>query len=99
MELRKLGRLGPEISVVGFGAWEAGGDMWGANQSEDQVVAAIRAAMDAGMTWIDTAEVYGDGRSEELVARAVAGRGDAVSIFTELATRSAGSGFRWEELR
>jgi methylglyoxal reductase len=99
MELRTLGRLGPEISVVGYGAWEAGGDMWGANQSEDAVVTAIRAAMDAGMTWIDTAEVYGDGRSEELVAKAVEGRGDGVSIFTKLAPKPAGSGFRPEQVQ
>jgi aryl-alcohol dehydrogenase-like predicted oxidoreductase len=98
MELRTLGRLGPEISVVGFGAWEAGGDMWGANQSEDAVVTAIRAGIDAGMTWIDTAEVYGGGRSEELVARALAGRGDGVSIFTKLAPEPAGSGFRPEQV-
>jgi aryl-alcohol dehydrogenase-like predicted oxidoreductase len=99
MELRKLGRQGPEISVVGYGAWEAGGDMWGSNESDDAVIAAIRAAKDAGMTWIDTAEVYGDGRSEELVGRAVAGNGGGVSIFTKLAPKPAGSGFRPEQVR
>jgi aryl-alcohol dehydrogenase-like predicted oxidoreductase len=98
MELRKLGRQGPEISVVGYGAWEAGGDMWGGNESDDAVIAAIRSAKDAGMTWIDTAEVYGDGRSEELVGRAVAGNGD-VSIFTKLAPKPSGSGFRPEQVR
>jgi aryl-alcohol dehydrogenase-like predicted oxidoreductase len=99
MEVRILGRFGPEISVVGFGAWEAGGDMWGANQSEDAVVTAIRAAIDAGMTWIDTAEVYGDGRSEKLVAKAMAGQADGVSIFTKLAPKPAGSGFRPEQVQ
>jgi aryl-alcohol dehydrogenase-like predicted oxidoreductase len=99
MELRKLGRQGPEISVVGYGAWEAGGDMWGANESDDAVIAAIRAAVHAGMTWIDTAEVYGRGRSEELVGRALADSGGAVSIFTKLAPKPAGSGFRPEQVR
>jgi methylglyoxal reductase len=99
MDVQKLGRLGPAISVVGFGAWEAGGNMWGANESDDAVVAAIRAAMDAGMTWIDTAEVYGDGRSEELVAKAVAGQADGVSIFTKVAPKPAGSGFRPEQVQ
>jgi methylglyoxal reductase len=99
VDRRKLGSGGPEISVVGYGAWEAGGDMWGPNESEGAVVEAIRAAIDAGMTWIDTAEVYGDGRSEQLVAKAVADRRDDVLIFTKVAPRPAGSGFRAEEIK
>jgi aryl-alcohol dehydrogenase-like predicted oxidoreductase len=99
MELRKLGSEGPEISVVGFGAWEAGGDTWGPNPSEDRVIQAIRAGLDAGMTWIDTAEVYGRGRSEELVGRAVAGRREEVQIFTKVAPRGAGTGFRPNEVK
>src|SRR5207248_6189359 len=71
MQTRRLGRAGPEISVVGFGAWEAGGNMWGPNESDQGVVDAIRAGLDAGMTWTDTAEVYGNGRSEELVGKAI----------------------------
>ena len=59
------------MSVIGFGAWEAGGDAWGANPSEDDVIGAMRAALDAGMSWIDTAEVYGNGVSESLVGRAI----------------------------
>jgi methylglyoxal reductase len=99
MEMRKLGSHGPEISVVGYGAWEAGGDMWGPNQSEPDIVEAMRAGFDAGMTWIDTAEVYGDGHSEELVAKAVAGRRDEVMIFTKVAPRPAGTGFRPAQVR
>jgi aryl-alcohol dehydrogenase-like predicted oxidoreductase len=99
MELRKLGRMGPEVSVVGYGAWEAGGDMWGANESEEVVVEAMRAAMDAGMTWIDTAEVYGRGRSEQLVGRAVQGRREQVLIFTKVAPRPSGSGFRADQVK
>jgi len=92
MRTKKLGRNGPEISIVGFGAWEAGGDMWGPNESEQQVVDAIQAAIEAGMTWVDTAEVYGNGRSEELVGKAIAGRRDEVLVFTKVAPREDGDG-------
>lgn len=101
MERRKLGSQGPEISVVGYGAWEAGGDMWGENESDDQVMDAIRAAIDSGMNWIDTAEVYGHGRSEELVGRAIRGRREDVLIFTKVAPQEedgGGTGFRPEEV-
>src|SRR5918996_1030512 len=74
MRTRQLGSNGPEISVIGYGAWEAGGDAWGPNESDQVVIDAIGAGIDAGITWIDTAEVYGDGQSEELVGRAIEGR-------------------------
>lgn len=93
MEMRKLGNQGPEVSVVGYGAWEAGGDFWGPNESDEAVLAAMRAAIDAGMSWIDTAEVYGEGRSERLVGQAVAGRRQEVLVFTKVAPRPGGSGF------
>jgi aryl-alcohol dehydrogenase-like predicted oxidoreductase len=99
MEMRQLGTDGPRISVVGYGAWEAGGTDWGANASDDDVVASMRAVFDAGMNWIDTAEVYGKGRSEELVARAVADRRDEVLIFTKVAPDEEGTGIRPDEIR
>jgi aryl-alcohol dehydrogenase-like predicted oxidoreductase len=99
MRIRKLGSGGPEISVIGFGAWEAGGTEWGPNPSDDQVIEAIRAGLDAGITWVDTAEVYGDGTSEELVGRAVEGRRDDLVIATKVAPRPDGTGFRREEVR
>lgn len=102
MRTRKLGSAGPEISVVGYGAWEAGGDMWGPNRSDDEVVEAMRTAIDAGMTWIDTAEVYGNGRSEELVGAAIAGRRDEVLVFTKVAPKEdggGGTGVRPEQVR
>src|SRR5688572_11617015 len=98
MRTSRLGRQGPEISVIGFGAWEAGGDAWGPNESEDEVVRAIRAGIDAGMTWVDTAEVYGRGLSERLVGQAVRDRRDEVEIATKVAPRPSGSGFRPEEV-
>jgi aryl-alcohol dehydrogenase-like predicted oxidoreductase len=96
---RTLGTDGPEISVIGYGAWEAGGADWGPNASDDVVVDSIRTIFDVGINWIDTAEVYGQGRSEELVARAVAGRRDQVLIFTKVAPDDEGSGIRPEEIR
>src|SRR5688572_21363803 len=99
MRKRKLGAHGPEISVVGYGAWEAGGTAWGPNESEDVIVEAIRAGMDAGINWIDTAEVYGDGVSERLVGRAIAGRRDEVVIASKVAPQPEGTGFTPAEVR
>ncbi len=99
MRMRLLGSKGPEMSTIGFGAWEAGGDAWGANGSEDTVIAAMRAGLDAGMTWIDTAEVYGKGVSEGLVGRAVRDRRDRVLVASKLAPASEGSGFRPDQVR
>src|SRR3954447_14519582 len=60
-------RLGREVSAIGFGAWQIGAD-WG-EVDEDEALETLRAAADAGVTFFDTADVYGDGRSERLVGR------------------------------
>jgi aryl-alcohol dehydrogenase-like predicted oxidoreductase len=99
MQTKRLGAHGPEISVIGFGAWEAGGDAWGPNPSDDRVVEAMVAGLDAGISWIDTAEVYGDGKSEELVARAIEGRRDELMVATKVAPRPDGTGFRRDQVR
>ena len=99
MELRTLGTGGPEISVVGYGGWQAGQRNWGAVQPATQAVEAIRAGIDAGMTWIDTAEVYGDGTSETIVGQAIAGIRDRVALFTKVAPGDEGSGIRPEQIR
>jgi aryl-alcohol dehydrogenase-like predicted oxidoreductase len=98
MRMRRLGAQGPEMTVVGFGAWEAGGDAWGPNASEDAVIDAIRAGIDAGMNWLDTAEVYGKGVSESLVGRAVNGRRDDVLVATKVAPAPEGTGFEPAEV-
>ncbi len=87
------------MSVIGYGAWEAGGADWGPNESDEVVIDAMRAALDAGIDWIDTAEVYGDGVSETLVGRALAGRRDGALIASKVAPAPEGSGFRPEEVR
>ncbi|HEY5859260.1 MAG TPA: aldo/keto reductase [Actinomycetota bacterium] len=98
MQTNQLGSNGPDLSVIGYGAWEAGGTNWGPNESDDAVIAAMRAAIDAGINWIDTAEVYGKGVSESLVGRAVAGRRDEVVIASKVAPQPEGSGFRPEQV-
>jgi aryl-alcohol dehydrogenase-like predicted oxidoreductase len=67
MEHRVLGRTGRQVGVVGLGAWQLGAD-WG-QVTEAEAVATLEAAVDAGVTFIDTADVYGDGRSEQIVGR------------------------------
>lgn len=76
MRYRKLGRKGPEVSEIGFGAWAIGGGMWGGRRDED-ARAALDRAFERGVNFVDTALVYGDGHSERLVgefARAHRGR-------------------------
>jgi aryl-alcohol dehydrogenase-like predicted oxidoreductase len=67
MEYRRLGRTDMKLSAVGFGAWAIGGT-WGPVDDE-QSLRALHAAVDAGVNFFDTADVYGDGRSERLIAR------------------------------
>lgn len=98
MKDRPLGTNGPRISVVGYGAWEAGGTAWGPVPPDDVVVQAIAAGFDAGIDWIDTAEIYGNGRSEQIVARAIKDRPE-VRTFTKVASAPRGSGYRPEEVR
>ena len=81
MKTRKLGRNGPEVSEVGFGAWAIGGG-WGAQSDEDSL-AALHRALDAGVTLIDTAAGYGDGRSERLIGQILKERQQTVTVATK----------------
>src|SRR4051812_24080502 len=72
MELRNLGNSDVKVTPIAFGAWAIGGWMWGGAEERD-ALKAIRASYDAGITTIDTAPVYGFGKSEELVGRAMEG--------------------------
>ncbi|WP_327009419.1 aldo/keto reductase [Dactylosporangium sp. NBC_01737] len=87
MQERILGRTGAPVGVVGLGAWQLGAD-WG-EVDEDQALATLTAAHEAGVTFIDTADVYGDGRSERLVGRFVAGlpEGHGVTVATKMGRR------------
>lgn len=87
MKYRKIGTSELELSVVTFGAWAAGGWMWGGNQHLDSVK-AIRASYDLGVTSIDTAPAYGQGTSEEIVGEAIKGiPRDKVQILTKYGLR------------
>jgi aryl-alcohol dehydrogenase-like predicted oxidoreductase len=67
MHYRQLGRTGWKVSDISFGAWAIGG-AWG-SVSDDESLAALHKAIDCGVNFIDTADVYGDGRSERLIAQ------------------------------
>jgi aryl-alcohol dehydrogenase-like predicted oxidoreductase len=89
MEYRKIGNSDLNLSVVTFGAWAAGGWMWGGTERKD-AVEAIRASYDLGVTSIDTAPIYGQGTSEEIVGEAIKDLPrDKVQILTKY-------GMRWD---
>ncbi|MFE1320461.1 aldo/keto reductase [Kitasatospora phosalacinea] len=86
MEQRVLGRTGRPVSVIGLGTWQLGAD-WGVVLEED-ALAVLDAAADAGVTFFDTADVYGDGRSEQLIGRFLKGRrDDGLTVATKLGRR------------
>jgi aryl-alcohol dehydrogenase-like predicted oxidoreductase len=85
MEHRNLGRTGWQVSEVSFGAWAIGGS-WGPVR-EDDALDALRAAIDSGVNFIDTADVYGDGRSERFVARVLKESGERVYVATKAGRR------------
>jgi aryl-alcohol dehydrogenase-like predicted oxidoreductase len=86
MNHEPLGPSGINASVVGFGAWAIGGWTWG-GADENQSIRAIHAFLDAGGTLIDTAPMYGFGRSEEVVGKAITGRRDQVVLATKCSMR------------
>jgi aryl-alcohol dehydrogenase-like predicted oxidoreductase len=86
MNTLRLGKSDLEITPVGFGAWAVGGGGWKyawGPQDDEESIAAIRAALDMGVNWIDTAAVYGLGHSEEVVARALEGMRERPYVFTK----------------
>ncbi|WP_019181562.1 aldo/keto reductase [Microbacterium yannicii] len=88
MQQRTLGRTGRSVSAIGLGTWQLGAD-WGA-VSEDDATAVLAASVERGVTLFDTADVYGDGRSESIIGRFLAGRGDhGVTVATKMGRRLA----------
>lgn len=77
MEKRTLGRTNRQVGVIGLGAWQLGAD-WG-QVDESDALATLEAALEAGVTFIDTADVYGDGRSEQIIAKLLRAHAAAVA--------------------
>jgi aryl-alcohol dehydrogenase-like predicted oxidoreductase len=93
VKVRKLGKNGPEISVIGFGSWAIGGGGWASawgSQDDQLSIESIRAALDAGITFYDTAAIYGLGHSEEVLGRALKGDRHKVVLATKC-------GLVWDE--
>jgi aryl-alcohol dehydrogenase-like predicted oxidoreductase len=83
MEKRKLGSSGIEITPILMGTWQAGKAMW-VGIEDAETIKAIRSAFEAGITTIDTAEVYGNGHSEQIVAQALSDVRDQVVYATKV---------------
>jgi len=99
MNARTLGKTGLDVSEIGFGAWAIGG-AWGATD-DDVSLAALHAAVDAGVTFFDTADVYGDGRSERLLGRLLHERPERLVVATKFGRAAAldVANFNYEQLR
>lgn len=86
MEYREFGRTGWRISSISFGAWAIGGDAWG--QTDDRAsLEALHKAIDLGVNFIDTADVYGDGHSEQLIGQARRERSEEIIVATKAGRR------------
>jgi aryl-alcohol dehydrogenase-like predicted oxidoreductase len=83
MNLRRLGRTGAEVSEIGYGAWGISGSQW-IGAEDDESIKALDRAIDLGLNFIDTARVYGDGHSEELVGRVVRERSERIYVATKV---------------
>jgi len=86
MQVRRLGKTGRSVSEIGFGAWAVGGS-WG-ETDDAQSLAALHASVDAGVTFFDTADVYGDGHSERLIGRLLAERSEQLFVATKFGRRA-----------
>ena len=101
MHTRAFGRTGWQVSEIGFGAWGIGGSDW-AGADEQEALATLHAALDAGITFFDTADVYGDGRSERLIARLRRERKEPFHVATKAGRRLPAqtvAGYSAENLR
>ena len=86
MKTRRLGKTNREVSEIGFGAWAIGGS-WG-ETVDSTSISAMNAAVDSGVTFFDTADVYGDGRSERLIAQLLRERDEPLVVATKFGRRA-----------
>jgi len=89
VEKRELGHSGLEVSVLGLGCWPLGGGPGWGDQDESVSIATIHAALDHGINFLDTAEGYNSGRSEEVVGKAMVDRRDKALITTKVSPSNA----------
>jgi aryl-alcohol dehydrogenase-like predicted oxidoreductase len=83
MDKRVLGRSGIEVSPMGMGCWAIGGRGWGGGADDDESIRGIHKALEMGITFFDTADAYGSGHSERILAKALVGRREQVVIATK----------------
>src|SRR6266436_7831251 len=83
MNYRTLGKTGLQVSEIGYGAWGIGKGMW-VGAEDDESIKALHRAIDLGLNFIDTALVYGDGHSEQLIGEVVRSRNERVYIATKV---------------
>jgi aryl-alcohol dehydrogenase-like predicted oxidoreductase len=86
MQVRRLGKTGRDVSEIGFGAWAIGGS-WGKTDDAESL-AAMHAAVESGVTFFDTADVYGDGHSEKLIAQLLRERPEPLVVATKFGRRA-----------
>jgi aryl-alcohol dehydrogenase-like predicted oxidoreductase len=86
MEYRPLGRTGWDISTISFGAWGIGGDVWG-DTDDAESMRSLHRAVDLGVNFIDTADVYGDGHSERLIGQLLRERSERIIVATKAGRR------------
>jgi aryl-alcohol dehydrogenase-like predicted oxidoreductase len=96
MEYRPLGTSDIKVSAVCLGTWAIGGQNWG-DVDDENSIAAIRRALDVGMTFIDTADIYGKGHSEKIVGQAIQGRREEAIIATKVGNRWDDEGNQWTD--
>ncbi|MCL2318653.1 MAG: aldo/keto reductase [Treponema sp.] len=87
MEYVNFGKTGSKVSRISFGCWEMGGAMW-EHSGDETNIKAVHKALDAGITSFDTAEAYGDGHSEEVLGKAIAGRRKDIFLATKVAKKN-----------
>lgn len=83
MQYRKFGRFDWQVSEIGFGAWAIGGDMWGP-QDDSESIKALHRALDLGVNFIDTAQGYGSGHSEEIIGKVLKERNEEIYVATKI---------------
>jgi aryl-alcohol dehydrogenase-like predicted oxidoreductase len=83
MEKRILGRSGIEVSPMGIGCWAMGGSGWGGGANDEESIRGIHRALEMGINFFDTADAYGDGHSERILSKGLAGRREQVVIATK----------------